>query len=608
MDCPRTHELYELERGTASREEADVLRRHMAECEACRAEAADLRDVAAALERLAGRTRADLPPAPPQSVLRRARIHGWLGRPMKSPLAVRMNQARWVRISLPVTAAIAGAILIVVGLQISAPEELTPRGALERLARDSNATTAGGDLPPLSPVARAAAAEELARPDPSLEQVADLLLVAYITQRPHSGRQVHDVRFLVDQVWSRRRPAPAATASLRLVAPILATVAMAEAAQGLAAGAAPADPRGTARSLILSGDYAQALAALPSDDSAAVLKAWCLASLGRSAEAVRTLAKAEGDAGPALARVLRADLALQGGDVAEAMRQYETLAAQNDRFWFPAGYLCRYELADPRGAGLRFARVRDTALAAYVAQAFEAELAAVKEAVPAPLVVEDFGSYEVGTPGNWALVRTRCGEFHVTEVPGGKALRQDEINCRGAELLLATTRDWSDYTFRVDVKVLASQGDYVIGAATYRRPNQTGYVLEVSPHRLRLQKQFGVREDTRKPAPPRSECLALEPMQAQVRLDEPPVEGWWYTLKIRVQRVDNGVSVAGKVWRTDTPEPLGWQVVWTDTGQGRVDPIPSGACGVQISGAKVLIDNLIVTANEVPKEMATASR
>jgi hypothetical protein len=75
---------------------------------------------------------------------------------------------------------------------------------------------------------------------------------------------------------------------------------------------------------------------------------------------------------------------------------------------------------------------------------------------------------------------------------------------------------------------------------------------------------------------------------------------------MRVQKVEDGVSVAGKMWRTDTQEPRDWQVVWTDGGQGGGPPIESGAAGIQISGAQALIDNFVVTRNEAPREGTVA--
>ncbi|MCX5649316.1 MAG: hypothetical protein NTX40_09525, partial [Planctomycetota bacterium] len=81
MDCPRAHEWYELERGPSagccagapgSREDADRLRRHLGECEACRAGAEQHRNLAASLESLAERSRADLSDEAVESLYRRA--------------------------------------------------------------------------------------------------------------------------------------------------------------------------------------------------------------------------------------------------------------------------------------------------------------------------------------------------------------------------------------------------------------------------------------------------------------------------------------------------------------------------------------------------------
>jgi hypothetical protein len=77
-------------------------------------------------------------------------------------------------------------------------------------------------------------------------------------------------------------------------------------------------------------------------------------------------------------------------------------------------------------------------------------------------------------------------------------------------------------------------------------------------------------------------------------------------MKIRVQHVGDGVNVAGKAWRSDLKEPLDWQVVWTDVGQAGSGPFVGGATGVQVSGAKVLIDNVVVTQNETAKDTVAA--
>lgn len=598
MPCPSTHHWYEMARGGVPREEADALRRHLGTCPDCRCQADELRDVAAGLERLAGATRADLPSSAAAGILRRARVHGYVGRRMKRPLTLRLQRSRAVRYAVPILVAAAAVIVAVIGLQLTTAPDVKPRGALERLARASNSLNCMADLPALAPVARAAAAEELARSDPALNQVSDLLLIAYIANRPRQDRQVEDVRFLVDGIWAHRRPLPA-TARLSAAVPMLATILPGETTMPSAIPAddsltvRTADPVTVARSLVLSGDYVDALNALPADASP-VLRAWCLESLGRQAEAADLLAKVKAGSDMPLAQVLRADLALAAQNVAEAMQQYESLAADRDRFWFAAGYLCRYELADAREAGLRFQRVRDPEVAPYVAKAFAMELAAVKDRPPAPLFAEDF---EADTLGHWALVRTRGGEFHVVSITGGKALQQDEVNLRGAEWLTGDA-DWSDYTLRADVKILETKGDFAIGAAAYRRADRTGYIMELVPGRLRLTKQFAAGDERAK-RPATGESLSVEPMQVQAHLDEPPAVGWWYTMKIRVQRVGEGVNVAGKFWRTDAGEPLGWQVVWTDIGQGGVAPLEGGAAGIQISGAKALIDNVVITRNEV---------
>jgi hypothetical protein len=512
---------------------------------------------------------------------------------MRHPIGLRVQRKRWLPWVVQLAVAAAAAVLVIVGLHPPVPEVVKPAGAIERLARSARRTTSVEELSRLAAVARAAVGEELARPAPNADRIADLVLVSFITQRPHEARQARDVRFLVEGVLAPRGESAGRFARLPLGCSFLASTAvpplsLREAAGGLS----------DAKALVLAGAYEEALAAMRADDRDVALRVWCLQMLGRSAEAAQVLADAEEPLSDAMARALGVDLALESRNVAEAIRQYEALADENDRYWFAAGYLTRYELGDAREAGLRFKRVKAPRLASYVAREFGTELAAA-ESRPLRLVAEDFEGYERGTPAEWALVRARGGEFHIVDVPGGKALRQNEVDLIGAELLTGSPH-WGNYTLQVDVKVEASRGDYAIGAVACRSADDSGYILELSPRRLRLVKQFAATEGRAGPAGARRERLLLEPVQAIMHLDEPPAEGWWYTMKIRVQQMDDGVSVAGKAWRTDTDEPLGWQVTWTDTGQAGCPVLLRGLAGLQISGARVLVDNLVLMKEETP--------
>ena len=588
-ECPQAHQWFELERAAASRDEAERLRRHLAQCPECRAQADDIRAVAASLEQYAGQSRMDLSAEAEESLRRRIRVHGLLGRPQRAALALHRPQVAWIRRAFPVAAAVAAVVMVAVGIRLWKPTlpDTHPRGALERLAQSTRNISKAEELRPLAALARAAVSEEFSRTRPSLDQVADLALVSYITERPRENRQVSDVHFLVAGVLARRQPEVPRAARTAAGWPMLGWVALAQASRG--AGS----PLATAQKYILAGDYARALAALPADDSAAVLRAWCLRAQGKTAAAADVLAQSsvrDGD----LARVLRADLALGCQDADEAMRQYGALALKSDRYWFAAGYVCLYERQDMRGAGLRFQRVRDPRLASHVARRFPEELAAAGEPEPRRFYAEDFQGHPLGPPQGWALVQTRGGEFRVVDVPQGKALRQEEINRRGAEFLCGAP-DWANYTLQFDVKVLAAEADYGIGAAAYRRADGAGYVLQLAQERLRILKQPAVGAGGAGGA---VGAPVYESMEAEVDLPESILPNWWYTMKIRIQHTDIGVRVTGKVWRSDTPEPFGWNVVWTDTGQAGVGPLAGGAAGVRIDGARVLLDNISVTQNE----------
>jgi len=605
MECPGSHEWYELARDRVAREDGDRLRRHLGTCEGCRDEADAAGSLAASLERLAEATRTDLPESAAADVLRLARERGLIGRPVPAPATTPLRGARrhlrWIRWALPVTAA--AAVVVLVALNHWMPSSpVVPAGAFVRLVDGSTRADSVAALTALAPVARAAVAEELAQREPEVDQVSDLVLVAYITRQARESRQAADVRFLLEGAAARRNARATAHRDDRVARagawPMLAVVGASPARLLGAAESTAADPTAAGRALILPGRYAEALAALPTDGSARILRAWCYESLGRRAEASLELdpVGAADTAGP-MARVLRADLAIQDRNVAEAMRQYEALAAgRADRFWFGAGYLCRYELGDLQGAGQRFAHVKEPRLGGYVTRAFQAELAAARRG-PKPLKFDDFESYGFGTPEGWTLVRMRPDEFRVVETYGGKAVEINELGTAGSEVLTGRT-DWSDYTFQMDVQVAQSRGDYVIGAVVYRRADQTGYVLELTPYRLRLLKQCATR-GTRSEEDVPADRLVVEPSMARMALDTPPAKGWWYTMKIRVQRVDGtGVAVAGKMWRTDTPEPMAWQVTWTDRGQSGSGVLDSGFAGFQIRGARVLVDNVKVTKND----------
>jgi len=588
MDCPSAHEWYEAARGMMPPDRDRDLGRHLAECPDCRDRAEDVRETAASLQRLAEATRADLSAEAAESLFRRVRMHGLLGRRPRGSLGAWAGRTRWVRWGLPAAIAAAAIVLVAVGIWTRMPHPVRPEGALGRLVRMGQETVRAVDLRPLGPVARAAVSEELARPDPSVSQVADLLLVAYIAERPREDRQTRDVRFLLEQV-SERRPVPERTAWSAGEPPMLASVLLT--ATGVVK-VAPSTSPVSARRRLLAGDYEGALDLLPAGGRGTVLRAWSLAALGRRAEAALVLEGADEVSDTPLARLLRADLALGTGHVTEAVRQYETLASEEDRYWFAAGYLYRYELRDARSAGACFRRLEGGPLADYVRRTFKADLAMAERPEPQPLIAVDFNDYAPGPlPQRWTLVRVRGGEFKVADVPLGRALSQGA----GTEFVTGEP-DWDDYTVQVDVKVLETDADYAVTATAYRRADNTGYGLELTPHRLRIVKQMARPEAGAAPLVGRTHRLVL-----------PPAEGWWYTLKVRVQQVDGGVNVAGKVWRSDTAEPLGWHVAWTDTGQPGAPPLVGGRAGIQVRDARILVDNLLITRNVASGEGLAAS-
>ncbi len=586
MDCPRAHALYELERGAADRDDAERLRRHTGACAPCRDRAEDLRVVAARLERLAARTRADLSPEAEEALFRRARVHGLIGRPLRRPVLLRLARHRGLRHAGLAAAAVIVAALVGLAAWWARPVRDVPAGALGRLESRAPALATVEDLAALAPAARAAVGQALAQAEPDPRAVTDLLLVTYITSRPREDRQTDDVRFLLAQVRQRGGMASRRAA----VQPAWAVPAL---TWPLAGAVQPGDLQ-AARARLLAGDYDGALAAA-GDEGDPILRAWCLAMLGRSGDAAELLARAEAGPREAVARALWAQLALESHNVAEAMRQYERLAEQDDRYWFASGYLARYELGDLRGAGLRLGRVQEPALAAYVAKTFQAELAAARHG-PLPLVAETFDDYDTGEPVDWVLVRTRGGEFRIVDrADGGRALQQDEAGRGGAELLTGVST-WGNYTLQFDVQVVEARGEYRIGAAAYRQADGSGYVLELAPRSLRLVKHYAADGAISEGEAARPERLTVAPQTAELRLQEPPAPKWWYTLKLRVQRTADGMTIAGRLWRTDTAEPPTWQVVWTDAGQAG-PPLAGGLAGFQVAGARVLVDNLVITRN-----------
>jgi hypothetical protein len=133
--------------------------------------------------------------------------------------------------------------------------------------------------------------------------------------------------------------------------------------------------------------------------------------------------------------------------------------------------------------------------------------------------------------------------------------------------------DWSDYTVEADVRGIESRRQRGDAGLINQR-----YVLVL----------FG-----------NTQSLELQPWQAADEMTVKAAAPWplntWYRMKLRVQNLPNGVTLAqGKVWKTGDPEPAAWTVE-------KRDPIGhrKGAPGVYADGAAdVYFDNLRVYKNQ----------
>ena len=148
---------------------------------------------------------------------------------------------------------------------------------------------------------------------------------------------------------------------------------------------------------------------------------------------------------------------------------------------------------------------------------------------------------------------------------------RDDTVGRRAKILMGRP-DWSDYTVEADVRGVESRrqrGD--VGLINQR------YVLVL----------FG---NTQK--------IELHPWQAADEMTVAAPATWalntWYRLKLRVQNLPDGVTLAqGKIWKTGDPEPAAWTVEKRDAIGHR-----HGAPGIYADGyADVYFDNLRVFKN-----------
>lgn len=93
--------------------------------------------------------------------------------------------------------------------------------------------------------------------------------------------------------------------------------------------------------------------------------------------------------------------------------------------------------------------------------------------------------------------------------------------------------------------------------------------------------------------------LQIRTWAAQLRMARSTPVKWqagvWYTLKLRAENGDGIVTLRGKVWPRDEPEPEEWTVTATDT-----SPNSNGSPGLfgNSTNGEFVIDNVVVTPNE----------
>lgn len=290
----------------------------------------------------------------------------------------------------------------------------------------------------------------------------------------------------------------------------------------------------------------------------------------KPAPAPKAPAAAPADAAPAWLQVVPAEVVMKSsGEQSFRARLYDAqgrFLRETEAQWVLAGLAGAVSgngtfVPSPEAesqAGKLTAKVGDLTAAARI-----------RVAAPLPLE-ENFDSLE---PGGKRSYWIGSGKFKVVDREGQRVLMKPPSD-RGIhrhELVLGTS-DQTGYTIQADV--LGTQEGR-------RRPDvgliDSGYTLDLQGNHQRLE---------------------LRSWDAALRIEEKVPYEWqpdtWYTLKLRVDQLEDKALVRGKVWKAGEPEPEAWTI-------SAEDPLPVRSSSPALYGyspVNLYFDNVKVMVNE----------
>jgi hypothetical protein len=565
---------------------------HLAHCAGCREELAAVRQLAADLSKLEAATRHDLSADSAAEVLDEAALllrprHREPRQNIQELRRRARSKARWglvQRMLMPLAAAAA----VIVGLHLydallgSKPP--APPSAVEQLAAQADAVDTVAGILELEPAARAALDETMLAPSPGLGRVGNLQLVHYITTRAKEPGQIEDVRFLLRLLRDDEQKHPALALRSGFWDALASLETRAEAAEPPAVFAGE-----RVRNLMQQGKYDEVYRLLAADRSLETrpLAAYAAIRAGHTAEARAMLDAAVqvGRGNPELVELLRAEAAIDDLRWYLATNHYAAAAENDNRLWFQAGYLWRYELHNDVKAGEYFARTADERVAAHVARRFKTDVDLARQA--APLYRQDFESYAANTvPAFWKVDQTRPGETLIVQVDGSNVLKQDDLGRFGNKLTFGYP-GWNNYTFACDFKVLHSGSSAQFDLVVYEL-GLTHYALRFEGNTAHLVERLFAK----------GESQELEPAQSRVTLPASVLAGDWWQASIRVQNLnDRQTEVTARIWPRGHQEQVQTST-WTESAAAGSQPLRRGHISFHLGDAEVAIDNILVTAND----------
>ncbi|NLX57622.1 MAG: hypothetical protein GXY74_00875 [Phycisphaerae bacterium] len=584
MSCEQcqVHLLYEFARGALGGEEAARVAAHVDACPECRRTLDGLRGLGMELGRLRAATQHDLPDGSADRVLLQAAQE--LNRPaaerggMRRPASRPRRRLVLRQLLMPVAAA----VLVLLGLRLVSPLIQPPRyRALDYLYADARNVATVTGIHELQPRALSAMDEAIAAEKPDVLRVANLQLVHYITLRAGEPDQIQDVHFLLKRLKDADRPAPSAAAST----PAPATASLWQ----TGAVAAETSSAQQAAELIRTGRYDDAYRLLAGSNRPEVqaLAAYAALRSDRLQEARETIEALNALGGPehGIAPLLQAELAMMESRFDKATDYFAAAANEIDnRLWFQAGYLCKYEVGDDTLAGQYFERTADAEVADHVARRFHEDVRVARSRMA--LMEEDYEAYAAGPlPDAWKLVPTHPEEFMIAEIDGSRVLKQNEMGHRGGKLVTGFP-GWYDYVMSCDFRVLQAEAEPQLDFVVYDL-GKSHYAVEFANQSARL--QIKSRQGP--------EAVVSRPENAQLRLPGPLADGRWWRVTVEVRNVGpDATQVTATVVPRDAADAAAEAATFTWTDQADGDPSPQrrGRVGFRVGGAEVAFDNLVV--------------